>query len=82
MQDPNMMYPEHYGNHPSGVECIEITKHLDYCTGSTIKHLWRHSQEPAPIEELRKALQYIQVRIEMYERGQVNSPLPPDPPMP
>lgn len=29
--------PSHYTGHPSGVECIDITKHHDFCTGNAIK---------------------------------------------
>ncbi len=33
--------PSHYNSHPSGVECIEITRHYSCMVGSAIKYLWR-----------------------------------------
>lgn len=57
--------PQHYRQHPSGVECIEITKHMDFCLGNAIKYLWRAGMKGHEIEDLRKAIWYIEKRIEM-----------------
>ena len=64
-------HPEHYNLHPSGVECIEIAKHYDFCIGNAIKYLWRcgHKSEEGmtdtekEIEDLEKAVWYINERI-------------------
>lgn len=57
--------PRHYNNHPSGVECLEVNKHMDYCTGNAYKYIFRNEEKHAdPFLDLRKALQYIQVEIE------------------
>lgn len=34
-------HPPHYTQHPSGVECIDITRHYSCMIGSAIKYLWR-----------------------------------------
>ncbi len=34
-------HPKHYTSHPSGVECIEITRHMNFNIGNAIKYLWR-----------------------------------------
>ncbi len=34
-------HPPHYNSHPSGVECIEITEHYNFCVGNAIKYVWR-----------------------------------------
>ena len=34
-------HPKHYTNSQSGVECIEVTEHLNFCIGNAIKYLWR-----------------------------------------
>ena len=52
-------HPAHYVSHPSGVECIEITEHLNFCLGNAIKYLWRADSKGDPIENLRKAAFYI-----------------------
>ncbi|WP_100524701.1 hypothetical protein [Mycobacteroides abscessus] len=33
--------PLHYNNHPSGIECIEVTRLLCYDTGNATKYVWR-----------------------------------------
>lgn len=37
----NVNHPSHYTSHPSGVECISITEHYDFCVGNAIKYCWR-----------------------------------------
>lgn len=64
--------PKHYTSHPSGIECIEITRHYDYCIGNAIKYLWRAGikteqgmqDKDKEIEDLRKAIWYINDKIE------------------
>lgn len=71
----NVNHPKHYTSHPSGVECIEITKHYDFCIGNAIKYLWRaglkseqgYSSDEKQIEDLKKAIWYIQEKIKMLE---------------
>src|SRR5581483_2936486 len=39
---PDMVnHPPHYTSHPSGVECIQVTEHMNFCLGNAIKYLWR-----------------------------------------
>ena len=33
--------PVHYTSHPSGVETIEITEHMNFCLGNAIKYIMR-----------------------------------------
>ena len=33
MNDP-VNHPKHYTEHPSGVECIQITEHMGFCLGN------------------------------------------------
>ena len=64
--------PQHYKNHPSKIECIDITRHYDFCIGNAIKYLWRaglkmdvdKSAKDKEIEDLRKAIWYIEDKIE------------------
>ena len=41
MQEDKVNHPKHYTNHPSGIECIEVTQYHDFCIGNAIKYLWR-----------------------------------------
>jgi hypothetical protein len=56
--------PAHYRSHPSGVECIEITEHMNFNLGSAMKYIWRHDDKGNPVEDLQKAVWYIQREIE------------------
>lgn len=57
-------HPPHYTQHPSGVECIEITEHMNFCLGNAVKYLWRASDKDDTIEDLEKAKWYITREIE------------------
>jgi hypothetical protein len=60
--------PPHYKAHPSGVECIEIVKHMNFCRGNAIKYLWRAGLKNDELEDLRKAAQYVAIEIDRIER--------------
>ena len=62
MNDP-VNHPKHYTEHPSGIECIEITEHMNFCVGNAIKYLWRAGLKGEQIEDLRKARWYIDREI-------------------
>jgi len=68
-------HPSHYTSHPSGIECITIARHYCFSIGNAFKYLWRaglksekgvtdHAKE---IEDLRKAIWYINDRIKELE---------------
>lgn len=57
-------HPTHYIQHPSGVECIAITEHMNFCLGNALKYLWRAgSKTEDPIQDLEKAAWYLQREI-------------------
>lgn len=65
--------PSHYTSHPSGIECIQITRHMNFNLGNAVKYLWRNGLkdgQPA-IQDLQKAIWYIQDEIERMERTTV-----------
>lgn len=67
----NVNHPSHYCSHPSGIECIEITRHYCFAIGNAIKYLWRCGLKAdsgralidKEIEDLKKAIWYIKDRI-------------------
>ena len=63
MNDP-VNYPKHYREHPSGIECIQITEHMNFCLGNAIKYIWRADLKEDAIEDLRKARWYIEREIQ------------------
>lgn len=71
-QIDNVNHPQHYCKHPSGIECIQITEHYDFCVGNAIKYLWRAglkaeegmNDTDKEIQDLEKAVWYINRKIE------------------
>lgn len=57
--------PRHYTSHPSGIEAIEITRHMNFNLGNAVKYLWRAGlkDENKTIEDLQKAVFYINDEI-------------------
>lgn len=70
-------HPSHYTTHPSGIECIEVTQHYNFCVGNAIKYLWRAGLKQElgqdsitkQIEDLKKAIWYINKEISNLESG-------------
>lgn len=60
-------HPKHYTSDPSGIECIDITRHRNFNIGNAIKYLWRaglkEDKDRKPIdkqvEDLNKAVWYL-----------------------
>ena len=57
-------HPKHYTAHPSGVECIQIAEHFNFCLGNAIKYIWRAGEKGDALEDLRKARWYLDREIE------------------
>jgi hypothetical protein len=55
--------PPHYTNHPSGVECIAIAEHMNFCLGNALKYLWRAGEKGDALEDLKKARWYLDREI-------------------
>lgn len=66
MNDP-VNHPTHYVSHPSGIECIQITEHMGFNLGNAIKYVWRADLKNDAIEDLEKAVWYIQREISKRE---------------
>jgi hypothetical protein len=84
MQSDNVNHPKHYTSHPSGIECIQITRYMSFNIGNAVKYLWRVDQKDNAIEDLEKAVWYINDEIARRkveqlkaERAAANSALQP-----
>ena len=62
--------PMHYASHPSGVECIQVTEHMNFCIGNAIKYLWRAGLKGDAIQDLEKARFYIDREIQRRKASQ------------
>lgn len=62
--------PAHYTSDPSGVECIDITRHRNFNIGNAFKYLWRAGLKDTAthIQDLKKAAWYIQDEINRLEK--------------
>lgn len=80
MAEDRVNHPRHYTSDPSGVECIEITRHRNFNVGNAIRHLWRNGLKDEAdrtcrekqIEDLEKAIWYINDeihRLRFYDEG-------------
>lgn len=58
MSDP-VNHPSHYTNHPSGIECLTITRHMGFNLGNAIKYIWRADLKGNAVQDLEKAVFYI-----------------------
>ena len=56
-------HPKHYTDHPSGIECIQITEHMNFCLGNAVKYIWRADLKHDAIEDLKKAKWYLEREI-------------------
>ena len=80
-EDENVSHPSHYTwlKDKCGIEVIDITRHLDFDLGNAIKYILRAGRKtiinenlsddflrPA-IQDLKKALFYINDKIDMLE---------------
>ena len=57
-------HPNHYTAHPSGVECIQITEHMGFNLGNAIKYVWRADLKGNAVQDLKKAVWYIDREID------------------
>ena len=56
-------HPSHYTSHPSGVECITVTQHFSFNIGNAVKYLWRAGLKGDAVEDLKKAVKYIEFEL-------------------
>lgn len=61
-------HPKHYNNHPSGVEIITIIRSCSFNIGNAIKYLFRRNDKDNILENMKKALWYIDDEIKRRSR--------------
>ena len=58
VHDP-VNHPSHYTSHPSGIECIAVTRLLGFDLGNGVKYVWRRGDKGNPAQDLDKSLFYF-----------------------
>jgi len=66
-------HPPHYTSHPSGVECIQITEHMNFNLGNALKYIWRADLKFNSMEDLEKAKFYLQREIDRRKREELRN---------
>ncbi|MCP4126767.1 MAG: DUF3310 domain-containing protein [Gammaproteobacteria bacterium] len=56
--------PDHYRQHPSGIECIQVTEYMNFCLGNAVKYIWRAGLKDDREHDLRKAIWYLKRELE------------------
>lgn len=62
-------HPGHYTSVVPGIECIQVTEHMSFLRGNAIKYLWRAGAKGDVVEDLKKAVWYIQREIDSIGRS-------------
>lgn len=57
-------HPKHYTSDDCGVEAIEVTSLLPACISNVVKYVWRCGKKDEDLQELKKALWYINYSID------------------
>jgi hypothetical protein len=60
-------HPAHYTSHPRGIECIQVTQHMNFCRGNAIKYIWRAGDKGNEVQDLKKAIWYLECEIKRIE---------------
>lgn len=41
----NINHPLHYNSDPSGIECIEVARHMSFKLGNVLNYIWLHGKK-------------------------------------
>lgn len=76
IEDYNWIRPDHYRQHPAGIECKDVIGDMPCFVGMAMKHLWRIGLKPGETEvrDLEKAITYIQFELERLRKRSDSSP--------
>lgn len=64
IESDTIHHPKHYTSDDCGVEAIEITSLLPACISNAVKYVWRCGKKDEDLQELKKALWYINYSID------------------
>lgn len=69
-ENNSVNHPIHYTSNPSGIECIQVTRYMNFNLGNAVKYIWRSgAKDPAKlVEDLKKARWYLDDEIARIEQ--------------
>ena len=53
------------------IECIDITRHFNFNLGNAIKYIWRAEYKGKQLEDLQKAIFYLQDEIKLLTKDSI-----------
>ena len=63
-------HPVHYNSLPAiclecsaSIECIDVVRHMSFNLGNAIKYIWRCDLKQSSIDDLKKAIWYLEDEI-------------------
>jgi len=62
----NVNHPAHYMSSNAQcdcgrfIECIDVTRHMNFNIGNAVKYIWRADHKGNKIEDIQKAIWYLQ----------------------
>lgn len=70
-----VVHPSHYNQHPSGIECLTIVRHMVYNRGSAMAYIWRAGikNKDEEITDLEKAVFHLQDEIALLKEEEAKA---------
>jgi hypothetical protein len=61
-ENDNVNHPAHYTSGMPAIEpeCIDFSASMDFCQGNAFKYVWRAGKKKDAIEDLQKAIWYLE----------------------
>jgi uncharacterized protein DUF3310 len=67
VDDDPVKHPSHYTDVVPGIECKDVIGWFPGHIAAAMKYLWRHQKKGNPVQDLRKAIEFIQFEIDRLE---------------
>lgn len=64
-------HPKHYLALENGIEAIEVTEQFNFNMGNALKYIWRADHKGKPVEDLNKAIWYLNREIARREEQEM-----------
>ena len=55
------------------IECIDVTRHMDFDLGNAIKYIWRSEHKGNRLQDLKKAQWYLNDAIQQLEKSNASN---------
>lgn len=70
IREDDPIHPNHYKQ--GEVECIDVIEQWPLCIGTAVKYMWRYLDKENSIQDLNKAIWYLERQIKLMDKIKVN----------